>query len=68
MAESNSTARTDRRDDLFDRCIATVNLISMAFHFEADALRDNTMTNAAYALQVDLDELRELVEAEGGAS
>ena len=60
----------DRRGDLFARCIATANLLTIAFQHHSAELRDDTIPNAAFALAVDLDELKELVEAEteGGAS
>ena len=48
--------RIDRRDDLFDRCIA------IAFSHRGDALRDDTIPNAVFAIEVDLNEQKELVE------
>ena len=73
MAESNSTAkpltelqRGNRIDDLFCRCVATTNLLTIAFQHHGEELREDTIPHAAFAMSMDLDELKELIE--GGAS
>lgn len=46
----------------FDRCIATANLLSIAYDEHGQELADDTIPNAAFALYRDLQALRANVE------